>query len=394
MIMRKIVVFISVTCCCMSVFAQTTKEYNNFIHSIDSLKVKYSVKRFLYADDFSYSFQSDYGNKLLKLPIEEQKNIIDFVCELYDQKEYLGLYGLAGELLNGFYFFSNEEIIKTKIIEIWYDKICYMSSNVVPIGDSKYYSKHSKDRLLEIIEKQWRKEDIAAWTIFIKQTLSMESYKRDVQKIMKENNQQGQEEEKYLLDSLVQHGIVKNLQQNKNRPISIGCIPMIGSLKDERFIPALESMMEEYKSDKDSASIKEACTYALAKLGVQKYLEDVYNSNYIPYKYLGTKEAFLKSLDKNYVWNKGSRMFTNQPLLPSALIALDEAILYGYLKNVPTEIKQELWSINFIIPERYKDYDPSKDEQNKENIQKADSVYNWIKDNSDKWELPSAQDSF
>jgi hypothetical protein len=169
---------------------------------------------------------------------------------------------------------------------------------------------------------------------------------------------------------------------------------MIGSLKDQRFAPGLKSMLEEYKDHKDYPKIKESCMYALAKLGVQQYLDSVYAQKFVRYEYLGTKEAFLKELDKKFVWNKGSRMFTNQPLQPSALMILEEAIMYRYLRNVPKEIQIELGNIKFVVPESFEDYDPSKDEQNKESIQKAYRIYNWIKDNPDKWELSPAQDGF
>jgi hypothetical protein len=73
---------------------------------------------------------------------------------------------------------------------------------------------------------------------------------------------------------------------------------------------------------------------------------------------------------------------------------LEEAIIYHYLRNVPKEIQIELGNVKFVVPERFADYDPSKDEQNKESIQTLYRIYNWIKDNPDKWELPPAKDSF
>jgi hypothetical protein len=65
-----------------------------------------------------------------------------------------------------------------------------------------------------------------------------------------------------------------------------------------------------------------------------------------------------------------------------------------YLKNVPQDIKKEFWDLRFVLPEKIEDYDPSTDEQNKESIKTAYKLYNWIKDNPDKWELPPAKDRF
>jgi hypothetical protein len=389
--MKKTVFFIGFICLSITITAQSTKEYNGFIQSIDSVKSKYAVKRFLYAGDFHQSFQANYGNRLSQLSIDEQNSVIDYVCELYNQKEYIGLYRLAGELLKGFYNFSNEEKIKTRIIDIWYDKICYMSSSVGSIGNSEYYSEYAKNRLLAIVAKQWTEEDIAAWTIFIKQLLNIESYKRDVQRIMKESNRKGNETENYLLDSLIQQGVEKNLQKNMNASVSEKCIYMIGSLKDERFIPYLEKMLSTDYGEERNEWIKEACTYALAKLGVQKYIDEAYTMEYINFEYLGTKEAFLKWLEKSFVWNKGDRLYSDVRHSPKAIVSL---IRINYYLKLPQEIKGELWGIEFncFTPESIATYDPNKDEQNRDVIEKAYKLYNWIKNNPDKWEIPPAKD--
>jgi hypothetical protein len=391
--MRQILVLVMLVLCSLNIIAQEQKDYQFFINMIDSLKTEYSVKEFINRSVVKLPYQ--YKDYFSDLSENGQNRVLDYISELYNQTEYLGLYGLAGVLLDEYYSSSKDNVTK-RMIEINFDKICYMSSEVVDFGHSKYYTQYAKDRLLEIAEKRWNEEDIKAWTILITQTLNIDSYKRDVKKIMRETNRQGEDVENYLLDSLVHKGIEKNLQANMNRPIYKRCIMIIGSLNDQRFIPALESMLEEYKDRKDYPEIKKACTYALAKLGVQKYIDEVYNSEYIPYRYLGTKEAFLKYLDKKFVWNVGAVVFSNEKYRPSALAVLDEALYYRYLKNVPPEIDQELWSIitNYVIPENFADYVPDKDEQNRESIQKAYHIYNWIKENQEVWEIPAAKDEF
>ncbi|MDR1762889.1 MAG: hypothetical protein LBR64_02870 [Dysgonamonadaceae bacterium] len=390
--MKKTFIFISIFVLCMQISAQTTSEYNDLIHSIDSLKIKYSVKRFLFAGDFLFDFQSNYGKKLAFLQEEEQNKIIDYVYELYNQKAYIGLYGLAGELLKGFYDFSDRENIRKRIIEIWYDKICYMSSVIVSIGKSSDYTDKVKDRLLEIVEKKWRAEDINAWTVFIEQNLNMDEYKREAKKIMENyHTQHDKITEKYLLDSIVRSEKEKRLNLYMNRPVSRSCILMIGSLNDNRFIPCLERIFEE---NENNAEIKEGCIFALAKSGVQAYLDSVYKQKTVHFRYLGTKEAFLKWVKLNFNWNEWDHFCSNCSDIPQSLKTIRNA--QDVLLNVfPKELKLTFPDIeNFVSPANIQDYDPTKDKQNKEVIQKINKIYQWFFDNKEKLELPPAEDYF
>jgi len=376
---------------------KTDKCYEYLINRIDSLRRIYTISDFTNNSGISYN----EGNCFPFLSETEQNKIIDKIENMYAQKVYIGLYDFAGDLLMKLYKWDNPNKINKRIVEIWYNRICYFSNYVDCLGFSKDYSENSKKRLYDILEKRWTQEDINAWKIINEHSLKKDFtnyYRSKSIKIMKATNRMGEDIEKTILDSLLQDSIDKKIKININTPVSKNCILMIGSLNDRRFVPLLEKMIEEYKEDKDSIKIKEACTYALAKLGVQKYLDQVYYVYpYINYKYLGTKEAFLKQFDKDFVWNQITSIYPYQPQIPSALVALYHAVyLAGYLKNIPPEIEMKFWNSlnNFIYPQSYKNYNPEKDEKNKENIQKATEVYNWIKNNPDKWEIPPAKDSF
>jgi len=393
--MKKIILILSIIFCCNLITAQGIKDYQVMVHMIDSMKNEYSMKELINSPMVKCPYQ--YRELYKNLTKDYQNKVIDCIYDLYNQEEYFGLYSLACVLLDEYYNYSKEEIRK-RIIDVWFEKSCYSSFSITDLGRSQDYSEKTKQRLLDILSKKWTQEDIAIWEKRSEQALRqyyINDYKEDVKKIMKKTNQHGENVEEMLLDSIIQDGVNRNMKENINRPISQSCILMIGSLNDKRFVSALESMIEEYKENEDHHRIKEFATYALAKLGVQKYLDVVYNSEYIPYRYLGTKEAYLKYLDKMFVWNKGGRAYTYEKFRPSALAVLDETIMYNsYLKNVPDKIKKEHWSIikNYVIPENFSDYDPSKDEQNKESIQKAYLIYNWIKDNQNVWEIPPAND--
>jgi hypothetical protein len=140
---------------------------------------------------------------------------------------------------------------------------------------------------------------------------NMNKYKAEVNKIMKQTNRKGEDIEKFLLDSIVQSIIETDLQPIKNRPVAGSCIAMAGSLNDERFIPVLESTIEEYKNHQDSAEITIDCIYALAKLGVKKYMDYILqNRSNIDFYYLGTRESFLKCLDNNnFAWNRNKKYY-------------------------------------------------------------------------------------
>jgi hypothetical protein len=389
--MKKILLITCLIFCCKLITAQESSNYQFFITFIDSLKTEYSVKKFI--NSVMVDLPRHYRKPYSELSEEEQNKVWNYVSTLYNQTEYLGLYGLAGVLLDGYYSYSKDNV-KKRMIEINFDKISYMSSEVIDFGESKYYSQHAKDRLLEIAEKQWSEDDIKAWTVFIKQSLNIDSYKKDVQKIMENADMDSEETANYLLDSLIQKGIAKNLQTNINRPIYKRCIMMIGSLGDQRFVPALENMLEEYKDHKDYPQIQQACTYALAKLGVQKYIDEIFeNDKDIHYRYLGTKEAFLRWLEINRDWKQSDRLCTSCGYLPLPLISLYKS--QKYVQNeIPKELKISILDIEYFCLPGKDNCDSVNIENSKLTVQKVEKLYQWFINNKDSLKLPPAHDSF
>ena len=371
--------------------AQNTPNFNDYVPWMDSLKIEYSVKKFVNLSQINYDYERNFGN----LSISEQNLLINKIEDLYKQQEYVGLYCLAGCYLDRFHRFSIEQKIRERLTEIYFDKICYMSSKVVDFGQPKYYTQYTKDRLLQIVEKRWSEEDLKAWSIFIEQNLNIDNYKRDVEKIKKETNRQGEIIEKFLLDSLMQKGIERDLESNTNRPISRWSIITIGSLNDQRFIPALETIIEETKIHKDSSEYKKVCTYALAKLGVQKYIDEILeNDKDINWRYLGTTEAFLRWLEINRDWNRWIRL-SSEASLPAPIVSLWEAQRLDSMRGkVPKElIITAIEFESFCLP-GWKNCDSIKVENSKLTIQKVDKLYQWFLDNKDMLVLPPASDIF
>jgi len=188
------------------------------------------------------------------------------------------------------------------------------------------------------------------------------------------------------------------LQANINRPIYKRCIMLIGSLNDQRFVPALESMLEEYKEHEDYLEIKQACTYALAKLGVQKYTDEIFaNDENIEWRYLGTKEAFLRWLEINRDWEKWIKL-SSEASLPAPFVSLWNAQqLEGMRNKVPKELRLTTMELEeFCLPDWGRKYncDSTKVENSKLTIQKIDKLYQWFWDNKDILELPPANDRF
>jgi hypothetical protein len=392
--MKRMILVINVLFCSQFISAQNKGNYQLFIHQMDSLKKEYSVKKFIDRPKVDLSYQ--YRQHYLTLSEEEQNKVLDYVCEFYNQTEYLGLYGLAGVFLAEYYSYSKENV-RRRMIEVNFDKISYMSSTIVNFGDSKDYTQHAKDRLLDIAGRKWNDDDIKAWTIRIEQTLDIDSYKIDVKKIMQETNRQGEDIENHLLDSLIREDVEKKLQANVNQPIYKRCIMMIGSLNDKRFVPVLEEMIGAYKDYKNYPEIKEACTYALVKLGVQQYIDTVLIDNdRIHCWYLGKKWAYLRWLEGNFVWHKMGRLSSNSKYgLPLAMLSLFQT--QNTIKFIPDDIKLRPLDIeNFddsVISDKY---NPLKDANrtNQPIVQRVYKLYQWIKDNPDKWEMPQTDDYF
>lgn len=389
--MKKRILVLSIAFCSNVIAAQDVQNYQELVHMIDSMKKEYSVKELINSPMVKRPYQ--YRNNYEVLTTEYQDKIINHICELYNQTEYFGLYTLASVLLYDYYGYSKEDI-KKKIIDVWYDKRCYSSFSITSIGDFINYSEKTKQRLLNILAKKWTQEDIDIWKLRSEQSLRqyyINDYKRDVQNIMRETNRKGKDVEKILLDSLLQDAVKRNIKININRPISQSCILIIGSLKDERFVSGLESMLEEYK---DYPEIKEACTYALAKLGVQKYINEIFKNNEdIKWWYLGTKDAFFRWLEINRNWNRWDRLCSECGSLPAPLISLWNA--QSYVKNdIPKELKIGYRDIEYFCLPDWKDCDSTKVENSKQTIQKINKLYQWLIDNKDILILPPANDRF
>ncbi|MDR0558699.1 MAG: hypothetical protein LBG92_00885 [Prevotellaceae bacterium] len=388
--MKKLVLILSIIACYNLIVAQDIQNYHVMVHMIDSMKTEYSVKELINSPMVKRPYQ--YRTYYKDLTEEYQNKVIDRIYDLYAPTEYLGLYSLASVLLDEYYYYSEEEVRK-KIIDIWFEKRCYSSFSITNLGHSQSYSEKTKQRLLDILSKKWTQEDIAIWEKRSEQALRqyyINDYKSDVQKIMKETNRHGKDIETILLDSIVQDGVNRNMKENINRPVSQYCILMIGSLNDPHFIPSLERILEE---NNENAEMKKACTYALAKLGVRKYIDEIYNSDYIPYRYLGTKEALLKYIEKKFNWNVADSRCSECGVVPQALMTVYHAA--RFVKNVPEELRDIGVAVEFFTEiSSIKNYDPSKDEENKKIIQKVEKLYQWFFDNKDNLELQPVEDRF
>ncbi|GAB6013343.1 hypothetical protein [Viscerimonas tarda] len=408
--MRRIFFNVVILLFTINITAQEKKDYMFFISSIDELKTKYAVKQYLY--ESVEVPEKDYW-KFYNLSLDEQNMVLDYVITLYDQKEYANLYQLGRRLLSRFYDKRNNKDIQSRIIEIHLDKRYYMYTISFSYwGYVDNYSEKAKLRLLNILENRKTSEDIDAWRVLaeaIVNTSHGKSIEIDVRNIMKNERIENEEIEQLLLDSILQQRIDEEIQEYEKYPPlgNDGDLYEIGSSGDKQFIPALEAILEkdyyasmfgrwsEWEWNFKRTNLQKACTYALAKLGVQKYIDEIFeNDEEINYQYLGTKEAFLRWLEINYVWNEVSSFKVEGGIPdPKAFVFICRAM--NYIENLPRGLRLTIKDIEeYIAPssEKIKDYDPLKDGQNKGIIEKVFKLHQWIMDNKEYLELPPAKD--
>jgi len=405
--MKRIIVIISMMF--LNIFstnAQNNKcNYLCFIHTIDSLKNALRYGKTIETPKNYWNFND--------LSIEERNQILDSIEIFYNQRKYNSFYYLGINLLVDF-FNNNDKTVQDRIARLYLNKVFYVfDSEFTNLGKVADYSDSTKERLKNILEGKQTEEDKEARMLLAKRNVQ-KHYSNDINKEVKKmmNGTKDSSIKICLKDSLTNAYIKKEIHYyNSYPPLERYTIFQIGSSKDKRFVDGLESILTtdyppvypvtdkqywEYQIN----TIKQACTYALAKLGVQKYINEILaNDTNINYSYLGTKEAYLRWLKINFDWKKSSRFTTIDPYYPNPVIIMPE--VSDYVKNIPKNLQVQYPDVDNYLDyfdkmnnEQKENYDPLKDEKNKEIIQKIYRLYNWIKNNPDKWELPPARDRF
>jgi hypothetical protein len=348
-------------------------ENKNSIPSIQSIKNKYTVDKILPIDnkDVSYALRDYYAS----LSEKRQNLMIDTIQDFFNSDGYIGLYELGSRYLD-FLYSSSKEKIKKRIIELWYNKICFYSYLTYPIGESEFYTEETKIKMINILKNKWNEEEIFVLKKRIRQNLIQDKlhlFKQEAKEIIKYHNNTS---ENQIIDSIVNANVESEIQKYRNHPMPAKYIYMIGSLKDVRFIPYLEFLLN-HNYREDNKWVHKSCNYALAKIGVQSNIDSALNSEVINYKYLGTKESILKYLKNFYKWDISTSMCSICEPIPLALVTLFNVGMY--VENTPKSL--------LISPRDIEQYN-----NNQNTIQKADSLHKWFFENKDLLELPVSRD--
>jgi hypothetical protein len=374
--------------------------YSCFIQAIDSLKTSLMSGATVKVPKNYWNFND--------LSIEERNQVLDYIETLYNQTEYMSFYHLGINLLVDL-FENDDKNVQDRIARLYLDKAYYVfRDDLTNLGKVTDYSDETKERLKNILERNKTEEDILARKNLAKRDVKREhknEISKSVKKIMQETDRKGEQIELCLIDSLTDVYVNKKIQRMEEYPpLEKYTILQIGSSNDQRFVAGLEKILATdyaaFCQDRDCKSweslinsIKEACVYALAKLGVRQYLDTVYAQKDFHYEYLGTADALLKFIERNFDWNTGARRCSVCGVLPQPLMTAFYAV--RCVKNVPKDVHiGYLETEVFIEVSSIKDYDPSKDEQNQEIIQKVKKLYQWFFDNKDNLEMQPASDRY
>ena len=409
--MRRIILITITVLFWQTVSAQQTREYNAVIATIDSL---------IYAVQNHISIEVPHRDSLgfYNLSIDEQNRVIDHVLTLYDQTENGNLFNLARTFWVRFHDNRTDITIRDRVARLYLDKAYHtFRESLTFLGRVADYSDETRERLRNILEGNKTEADIKARRLLATRDIRSNARFRidienDVNRIMRETDRDDDEARAFLTDSVTAVFIENRIQfMNSYPPFGRHGILRIGSSGDLRFVAGLERMLEtdfpppsprtpisswEFRID----GLRRAAIYALAKLGVQPHLDEVLARERFNYRYLGTPEAFLIHLERNFVWNR-------RCIIPSggggsslcAIAVIVDAV--GSLGNshltyIPAEIRRKALGsmFNFSPPQDLQNYDPSQDEQNREHIENIYYIFNWLMDNQDVWEIRRQIDYF
>jgi hypothetical protein len=151
-------------------------------------------------------------------------------------------------------------------------------------------------------------------------------------------------------------------------------IKIIGWLNCKEYIPLFESLLNDQRF-KDK-SMQEALKYALARMGVRKYVDEFLQRQDFDYVYLHTQEAYWCSIEKNYSYDDYDKVYPDirgkWPAANSAEITL--YLMSKYILNLPKE-----YQLN--------DYGWTTAETAPAMNEKARKAYEWFKANRGKYLL-------
>lgn len=381
--MRTILFLILFVCSANLVSAQQSLNFNCCNNKIDSLIQLYSTNKM---NIEGYKINLYFIKQCNKdLTINEKYKLLDKTKKLFEQKKYFDLYVFSSELLNRCRIDFEEPEIKQYITEVLLEKYFYFPFSGISLFDNtNQLNRKSTARLKTIMKNKRspREVEILYWYYKTQRSDSDLSnvYTIDAKKILRKTKRFGSKTEKAVKDSLISSDIEKSVQAELARPPLYGRkLYILGDLGDTTFIPLIETLMKKYPD-----TYKYTGTYALAKLGVRKYTDDVLsNDTDINYLYLGTEEAFWRFMELNFVWNKTQKFTSDGQDFPKAFTTI--FFMMDYVANIPKELRLKLVDVeNYESPFKEKplhDYDPLKDEKNKVIIQKIYKAYQWLVDN-------------
>ena len=387
--------------------------YQCIIHTIDSLRTALMNGEEVEVPVNYWNFND--------LSVEERNKVLDYVEEvLFNQTEYMSFYFLGVRLLGNFFNSlrqSDDQYTKYRMARLHLDKVFYVSRESLSfLGRVADYSEETRERLRNILEGNKTEKDIqarrmlATWDINRSVSFRID-IDNDVNRIMRETDRDDEETRAFLTDSVTAVFIENRIQTMNSVPPFLGrAILRIGSSNDLRFVPGLERQLQADVPPPNSNNarlweyrinwIREPVIYALAKLGVQPYLDEVLARDEFNFRYLGTREAFLTHLERNFVWNRRCWIPSGGggASLCAIAVIVDAIGSRGssHLINIPDEmIRMAMGSMfNFVPPQDLENYDPSQDEQNRERIENIYYIFNWIMENQDVWEIRGQIDYF
>lgn len=377
--MKKIILFFMCIVLSHNFYGQQERDFEYFDNWIDSLTLTLSVDT-LAANISGVSFSNSILNT------QEKEELIDKIRRLFEQEEYVNLYRLGHQILSNMWFIRSNET-KQMVMELYLQYYFYpgelrmISSYGYDKERNNYFTKKSKQRLIELLENKKTEQEYNAWLNFEKSLrnniLTSEYF---TEKLIKERKIQDDTLIQQIRDSIYTEFVrAKAKKTLESLQIEPDLIRMITLLDMKESISILKQNLQSCIENGCQPIIIKAYRYALARFGDKEQrqyildnLMDVgsgsLNRDYTyfdrrDFYYFQDDEMIWKYIEVNYPLEKMIGILSTVSI-PASLKTMND--IYPYIKNLPEELIQ-----------------PSSSRDMDEQYKWERSLYEWLMVNKD-----------
>lgn len=332
---------------------------------------------------YPYLYKPVYKfGKLVRQPLnrEYEKQVLKYL-EKFKYDKMLNIRKTVYQLIYSVGFYSEDLKIRQRALNDLLDMaFAVFESRGETVEDFKAedFDKKAKKRLQEIILGKMTKKDIQFYSDYVKRLMQPEGFKKQAEFLSKRDSLPYQQ----VLDSLVDAVVKNNIKSYIDEQVYGDYhILLTGRLYMYDFVPELEELLknEKYKNEKENIK------YALARMGNEKYEQELLKKKNTRIRYINTQNSIWKIIKKLY---ENPPDHNCEPNYEEYHIELSDVLVpkkyfiiswvQGWILNFPEEYKLPR---RIDICMKRHDFQAGKYEEQVEKAKK------WLLENKGKYEL-------